>query len=664
MIDDHEKPCANDKVKRKSLREVNSSLISSLDTGDVVLFNRKCTKMPDPLTFGICAVAKINSSFDHVGVVFRADESQLRANEVIRRVLDESGTPLDAGVYVVEANLGGVSIRSLKERAETTSSNDVAVRRLLYHVPHAQQGSSSPPRASTAKPATLPADVVTEVAQRKYQTTLSGFLPATFFPPDNAQRVSAAEKMKVLQTEIDSLLVDVDKVNGANRVILKKLLNDLFDARCVIAENVFGHLPQELVRPFVLRVDFDAPGYWIDGHNIASSRDGIFCSELVGRVLQGAGVLMRFPPASSLRPSDFASPEFGNYAVPSNRLLAPVTLFGKSGACPQIQTEVATSDTALSINGSGESEEDVMQRHMSFLRRLWRDVAADRRLSIEANTSCVPHAWVFPFVGPDEAAFHLPWRLFLTSSAIIAASIATAPLWVRQLELQHGVIARGNPLKMVALLSTRSAIATLLHCALWISVQGWKPKSNREDGARGLTVDKSHAYYSVVLPCAVYGLIASAITFPMERFALFSYFAPPAQASPTWRMLLRGSATNILLCTPYLPFAWILWYEGVMQFVLGTPFSLLRGRCSLAESHETADFVRWRADQRQCFAAAMALTLAYECVTYPILTYQRRVQAHLNPPLRHQLFKGFRLHAMRMVAMFASSSVVAWGLLL
>ena len=634
-----------------STRAVNRELIASLETGDIILFNRQCMKMRDPLTFSLCLAAKLQSPYDHVGVVFRADKDELSLP--IREAIKRSGSLDDAKIYVVEANVTGVSVRGLVDRVTRTSSNDVAVRRLCFH------NGPSPARSSTAKAPTNPTDVFAEVVQREYQTSLLGFLPSTFFPPDNAERVAAAEKMKILQVEIDDLLADIRHADGSDKVVLKKLLEDMFEARCIIAEKYFSHLPKNLVKPYVLQVDFDAPGYWIDGHNIASSRDGIFCSELVARVLQGLGILVRFPPASSFRPSDFAREGFGNYAVPTNKLLPTASLFADCGLRSSKQSS-STSEIVPAIEPVG----DVLSKHLNFVTRLWRDVKAEKRPSIEADSSCVPHAWVLPAADAEEAAFALPWRLILASGTIVAASVATMPLWIRQLEMQHGTVVKGNPFVLVGLLSSRSVIATLLHCWMWIALQQWKPSSPSAIYESKSFADASHPYHSVVLPCAAYGLAAAILTYPLERAALLMHFAPVTPGPKSYRLFFRGSLTNAFLCTPYIPCAWFLWYEGAMQFVIGTPFSILRCRSAPSASHDSADFVRWRSNQLQCFGAALALTVAYEVVTYPIHTYQRRQYSSKTRPSARALFSGLQFHLARTLSIYASSAAIAWSIFL
>ena len=52
------------------------ALPKALDSGDIVLFNRRCLSMR-PLAASVCGVAKLfsNSKWDHVGVVVKHPET-------------------------------------------------------------------------------------------------------------------------------------------------------------------------------------------------------------------------------------------------------------------------------------------------------------------------------------------------------------------------------------------------------------------------------------------------------------------------------------------------------------------------------------------------------------------------------------------------------------
>ncbi len=88
-----------------------SSCPAGLDSGDIVLFNRRCMSMA-PTGAALCAVAKFfsNSAWDHVGIV----------------VTD----PNTGELLFLEADFGGVKLRSLHERITRSRSREIAIRKL------------------------------------------------------------------------------------------------------------------------------------------------------------------------------------------------------------------------------------------------------------------------------------------------------------------------------------------------------------------------------------------------------------------------------------------------------------------------------------------------------------------------------------------------------
>ncbi|CAB1121396.1 unnamed protein product [Ectocarpus sp. CCAP 1310/34] len=87
---------------------------ASLDTGDLVFFDRPCLKMGGFFGAAICAAAKVVGGvpFDHIGVV----------------VKDEKGLNV-----MVEASFSGVAVRPLCERVRRSSASQICVRRLQAH---------------------------------------------------------------------------------------------------------------------------------------------------------------------------------------------------------------------------------------------------------------------------------------------------------------------------------------------------------------------------------------------------------------------------------------------------------------------------------------------------------------------------------------------------
>ena len=105
--------------------------IQELHSGDVLLMNRKCFGMKDPLSIGLCLGAKTVSPYDHTGVVYRVDPATATQYPKIQEAITKGGGPSPTGTYIVEANVGGVTLRSLEARLSRTTANEIAVRPIV-----------------------------------------------------------------------------------------------------------------------------------------------------------------------------------------------------------------------------------------------------------------------------------------------------------------------------------------------------------------------------------------------------------------------------------------------------------------------------------------------------------------------------------------------------
>jgi hypothetical protein len=87
-----------------------------IEPGDVILFSRDCLAMPFTACL-VCCGAKLfsGSSYDHIGIVIQE--------------------PLTEALFIMEANMGGVTLIPLKNRIERTSSRVLAVRKLVHVEP-------------------------------------------------------------------------------------------------------------------------------------------------------------------------------------------------------------------------------------------------------------------------------------------------------------------------------------------------------------------------------------------------------------------------------------------------------------------------------------------------------------------------------------------------
>ena len=116
-----------DNIIRKALLEDSSdfkmeevSIEKEIDirSGDIILFNRPCVAM-QPMASFICYAAKITalSQFDHVGIVVECT--------------DHKNDKFQYGdLYLLEANMGGVTLYPLLDRLSKSKAKVIAIRKL------------------------------------------------------------------------------------------------------------------------------------------------------------------------------------------------------------------------------------------------------------------------------------------------------------------------------------------------------------------------------------------------------------------------------------------------------------------------------------------------------------------------------------------------------
>jgi len=107
-----EESSSNDDIESKYINEI---IISA---GDIVLFDRPCFQMP-PLASCICIAAKVSAlnQYDHIGLVVECTEHD---NEKYKY----------GQLYLLEANIGGVTMYPLQERISKSKAKQIAFRKL------------------------------------------------------------------------------------------------------------------------------------------------------------------------------------------------------------------------------------------------------------------------------------------------------------------------------------------------------------------------------------------------------------------------------------------------------------------------------------------------------------------------------------------------------
>eukprot|EP00752_Nemacystus_decipiens_P004689 g4277.t1 len=301
------------------LAKETRELLESLDTGDLVLFDRPCLKMGGFFGAAVCAAAKVmgGSPFDHIGVVVK-DENGLNS--------------------MVEASFSGVAVRPLCERIRRSSASQICVRRL-------QALRTEEMRAEARR-------FVSEVADLPYKEGGEGLLQmvaAAFrFHPAKEQRRRCHAETVALTTSIASLERELSSHPEAGdptqdmirerlrRAITRrrKALLFLDAATPPTPESPPSRARQQATSstapegpggpPHVNPVPPDSPGPHVAPPSPSRSSSpsastpppifpppyydgGMFCSELVAALYQRLGLLdAPFPARHDYVPADFA----------------------------------------------------------------------------------------------------------------------------------------------------------------------------------------------------------------------------------------------------------------------------------------------------------------------------------------------------------------------
>lgn len=251
-------------------------LPAGLDSGDVVLFNRRCASMSVKGAI-LCGISKAfsNSQWDHVGVVIRH--------------------PATGELLFLEADFGGVKLRSLQERMSRSKSNEIAVRRL-----------------STVRNASMRERFYAfaqEMIGRPYEIS-TGSMFARISDPlakQEKERLSALLLDKQAQMEEITKELQTAALTTFQRRLLTSELTRVRDTCAQIRQRLSkGHdVHPTLSAPPSIdpRLRYSNP----TEAKVEKDLSRVFCSELVAASYQRAGLLGAYPPAFRYTPKDFSS---------------------------------------------------------------------------------------------------------------------------------------------------------------------------------------------------------------------------------------------------------------------------------------------------------------------------------------------------------------------
>lgn len=266
-------------------------LPSGLDSGDIVLFNRRCFSMPFRGA-ALCCLAKVfsNSAWDHVGMVIRE--------------------PKTGELLFLEADFGGVKLRSLAERVKRSQSKEIAVRKLSHprndtfrKVLHdfAINICGTPYNSSPNWLLGRMTDQKIKKEREHYhalyiqeQSRLKGIEAdmknALIYQTGQSvlldERKKTQDKLKLIEAEMKNLQMmgqnnTSGQSNSSSPTVVMQLSEETLAGSAMPTAVMFGDYSKDL--------------------------STVFCSELVAAAYQHIGLLNAYPPAESYNPIDFSS---------------------------------------------------------------------------------------------------------------------------------------------------------------------------------------------------------------------------------------------------------------------------------------------------------------------------------------------------------------------
>lgn len=218
----------------------------------------------------LCIVSKLfsNSAWDHVGVVVRH--------------------PATGELLFLEADFGGVKLRSLEERVRRSKSNEIAIRKL------------SVVRSSSMREKFYA--FAQEMLGRPYEIGAGPVLVRVTDPLAKKERERLSALLIDKRAQIDEITKELQTAALTN--FQKRLLQS---ERARVEddwEKINIRLKKELeVNSAIEMAKDDLNPATVEKHDLSR----VFCSELVAAAYQRVGLLESYPPAFYYTPKDFSS---------------------------------------------------------------------------------------------------------------------------------------------------------------------------------------------------------------------------------------------------------------------------------------------------------------------------------------------------------------------
>ncbi|KDO33305.1 hypothetical protein SPRG_02114 [Saprolegnia parasitica CBS 223.65] len=230
-----------------------------LDTGDVVLFDRKCHLM-NAYGMILCEGAKIfgQTRWDHNGVIYKTDAGEL---------------------MFMEASLAGVKLRPLIDRIRHSRSYEVRIQKLEVHrTPEFRQRAT---------------EFINSILDVPYEKRVHVIFNAQTLVPARVEREKLYHDMVERRRQIEQLEEDLARranMTSFERNSLRTALTRLREEHSALVETL-DHTERSI----------------FENQSSRATPQSVFCSQLVAAFYQHLGLLLPYPAANSYVPKHFSA---------------------------------------------------------------------------------------------------------------------------------------------------------------------------------------------------------------------------------------------------------------------------------------------------------------------------------------------------------------------
>ncbi|OQS06135.1 Mitochondrial Carrier (MC) Family [Thraustotheca clavata] len=260
----------DESLSEDQLRQLLEKL--DLDTGDVVLFDRKCNLMS---AYGmiLCHGAKFfgQTRWDHNGVIYKTDKGANNRDYQVLRTIGE--------LMFMEAALSGVKLRPLIDRIRHSRSFEVRIQKLeVERTPEFRKRA---------------AEFIDSILNVPYEKRVYVIFNAQTIVPARIEREKLYHEMVQCSRQIEQIEEDLRRRAGLTSFEMNSLrteLNLLREKHSALVEAL-DHTERSI---------FENP-------SSRTTPQSVFCSQLVAAFYQHLGLLLPYPAANSYVPKHFSA---------------------------------------------------------------------------------------------------------------------------------------------------------------------------------------------------------------------------------------------------------------------------------------------------------------------------------------------------------------------